>query len=512
MITDSLPAWYKEEKNKSQFSVVDKIDVLQDKRLKPKIQQVEDDKLHSQTDEFKLLSIFRYLAKNNGQIRGMLKTFFNHVILLGQKPIFLSDNKTWNKAAERYFKRKSKSWEGKHHKSRFTCSKENFKCILREGCLLLFYDRYGIISEGKWFYFTRDKLTEIQSNDLKKYSDEITEILDLDIGEEIIQNKGILSNSMGITVGYVISKKTGAIRASWNPNGDKSECTIIPIKGNSIKLVSYEGDVNSKFGESELLVISNDANDGLKLFQSQVKKAGVQAKTAVALNVNNPIEKKIGRSGKKIEDALVRDPVLPMENIERLGEDDIYIEYLGRDESIQSINLSNGDAVEVKGLLQYVRTLGGYSMGLPRIYSTGDSSGSTFAGLMGELNIASNTFKEMQKWWEREVLDFEAEVVISDAIEKGLLPDNDDYDKVMWSGFPSVESLNPLQSVKSLKEKLRSGLVNPTELLGADWEEKLGSISEFVSKAKESGLIFDYFPQDPEEKINEEGNREENAV
>ena len=156
----------------------------------------------------------------------------------------------------------------------------------------------------------------------------------------------------------------------------------------------------------------------------------------------------------------------------------------------------SGESTEVERIYNTITTQGGFGLGLARMHSSGSSDKASFAGLMAEGNISNKTFEYIQKQFiEREVYDFEVEAVILDAIDKKILPKNDDWDQIGWAGWPKMQSLNPLQNIKALKEWLKSGLMPPEEIRG-DLIASLKSLAKMKKEAEDLDLNLDIFIPD----------------
>ena len=489
------------------FDILEKENI---RRMSPGHVTETADQLLSAYSEIKILDMVRKLGRNNSQVKGWLKQIFLNTIGTGQKPKFNSNNKEWSRKAASLYKKRSRNWEGRDNKTRYESNRQVLLTAFREGEVFCFYDSSGIIRKDYWFYWTREYMPGINDSDFRKHKEAIAALLipqNLNESEkdyqqrlkqqDIRQVKGLIVNRFNITLGYIIGTDPGKLNVKYDPdNPEKSKATILPHT-RFTKLFKISDEINSKHGFSEFLALASEVNDVKRLIKAHIRKAENQARMVGAFKVKNPLKKQHSRAvAEKLGDTEpARNEVsAPLENFEKLAKElDVYIEYMERDEEFEFKSLSTGESHEIENTYNNVTCQGGFGLGLPRVYSTGSSDKSSFAGLMAEFNVGRCYFNYLQKFIERELYDFEVNAVITGAIEDGLLEDQEDWqDSVSWSGFPKVKSLNPLQDIKALKEWLKAGLMPPEDITD-DPEAALKSLSELKKRAEALGLNLDIF-------------------
>ena len=506
------------------FDILEKENI---RRMSPSHITQPPDELISPINELKILDMVRKLGRNNSQVKGWIKQIFLNTIGTGQKPKFNTKDKEWGKKAFTVYKKRSRFWEGRDNKNRFECNRLILTTAFREGEIFCYYDAAGLIRKNRWFYWTREYMPGINDKDFKVHKKAIAELLIPQLKNEsnedyrnrlqlneIKQVKGLILNRFNITLGYIICSDPGKMSVKYDPDSPlKSKATIIPHSRNT-KLVKFSDEVNSKHGFSEFLALASEVNDVNRLIKAHIRKAENQARMVGAFKVKNPLKKQHSRAvAEKLGDNEPdRNEVsAPLENFEKLAKElDVYIEYLERDEEFEFKSLASGESHEIENTYNNVTCQGGFGLGLPRVYSTGSSDKSSFAGLMAEFNLGKAYFSFLQKYLEREIYDFEINAVISAAIEDEELDDLDDWqDSVSWSGFPKIKSLNPLQDIKATKEWLKGGLM-PAEEITDDPQSALESLAELKKRAEALGLTLDIFespqPQETAPQEEEENN------
>ena len=468
------------------------------KRMSPSLVQKDPDEIISDFGEMKILGIVRKMSRNNSQIKGWIKQYYLNVIGTGQKPIFNSKSKDFNEKAAALYRRKSKNWEGRDFKTRYESNRLALVTAFREGEVFCFYDAAGIMNKGKFFYYTRDYMPMINAADFKKHSDNIKRLLikDAKVRREttLKQTKGLILNQHGVTLGYIVANKPSLNTAKYDPQGNKSKVVIFKHSRNT-KLVKMT-DEFSKHGFSELLALATDVDGIKRLQQAYIRKVELQARIAVAFYVDDPIDKQRSRAAAEAaalgEELLSREaPSLPVKQYEELAAElELQIEYLSKDEKIEFKALLNGESKEIEQVNSLITTQGGFGLGFARMFSSGSSDKASFAGLMAESNITRALFDYSQKFFEREVLDFEIEAVIQDEIEKKNLPVVEDWDAVHWSGWPKIQSLNPLQDMKTRVLGIQAGLLDPNL---PDYKPLLEKLAKMKEEAEELGLNLEIF-------------------
>lgn len=485
-------------------------------RMSAEIPDKDPDEITIPEDDLLIVDVMRRLIRNNSQVKGWLQQVFLNVICTGQKPIFNSDNKEFNKLAKELYRKKSKKWEARDNKTRYHCNELTFKTAYVEGEIFAYYDAAGIISPGKWLYWKREYMPMINKTDFKEHIERIKKIVGVKPDTELKQVKGLITDDWGITKGYIICKKPGLGEAKYDPeNPERNKITIIPASHNA-KLIKFTEEMNAKHGVSMLIALAEEVNNVKRLIKAFVNRTEMQARIAMLFKTKNPFKKQASRAANITanKERGPDDESIRFKNFEKMAKDfNAFAEYMLLDEEVEFKNLMPGEAKEVEAIYSQVTNQAGFGLGLSRMHTSGSSDKASFAGLMAEANISSKTFDYLQKYVEREIYDFETEAVIMDAIENKELPHVEDWDKISWSGWPKVQALNPLQNIKAIKEWLSAGLMPPDEIRG-DLIDALKALSEFKNNAEKLGLKLDIFEgstteedpkQEEEENLKEEG-------
>lgn len=494
----------------------DSYDILSPgKRLTPEIEIEAPDEMLSKQEDNEIVAIVRDQERNDSNIKGWIKSILLHTIGTGQKPVFknFKNVKDENRGPKYYFQKLTSDWDAFTGKHRVECARSVLKTCILEGEILVFFDHTGLINKGRFCYFRRDRMPEIK--DWKSVKDKVAKEFDVppvknDDGDDyyrIYQNKGVITNEKGVVLGYVIGSKVG------QEEEDIKNVTLLPLKNYKVKLITMDAEVGGIHGFSQLLSCSGDVKDVKSLHKSNITKARNQAKFGLAFKVRDSLRKGLSRS--QGQDGSAGDtrtemkksrneynPDRKLTRMEKFGSDgETLIEYLEPEESIETVGLSQGDAIEVDKAAKGISLPAAYALGLTRLYATGDASHGQFASLMAENNISRSFFAYLQKWLERELYDFEIECLIFYWEKLELIKEVDDS-SVKWQGYPIIKSLNPLQDIKAKKEGWKSGVELPDI---EDLEAHIKTLTDLAKAYREGNIPSDiYNPQYEEEVIDDD--------
>ena len=141
--------------------------------------------------------------------------------------------------------------------------------------------------------------------------------------------------------------------------------------------------------------------------------------------------------------------------------------------------------------IEFVRWLASMSaapFGLTSVYSTLKVD-SSYSGYMGERAMCIPVWEETQKFLEQ-ICDWILYRWSSWAVRKGIIEDRFEEDwiqNVSWL-WPKQGDIDSVKEQNAISLKLKNGTGSYREIYGADWQEKLESISEEIEFCRQRGI------------------------
>lgn len=423
----------------------------------------------------------RDLQRNYAGAAGILEQLAVNVIGWGQKIQLHTLNAGFDERAGNWFNR---IWARTGCDARGECMLSELcwmelQALLREGDILMWFDRAGLIKAGGIVYFEADQLCEISDWGDKKA--EVARRLGADPAG-IQQAQGVVCDAMGRVLGYVVSPLYSTIQQPL------AAVTILPKA--DCKLLYSPWRVSQKRGAARLLTIANDMQDLREFRAAVLDRAKTQAALALAFKQQDSATLALGRREDTDQTAtgLTGDPasreLRNHTNLEKWAKG--AVAYMEPGEDVTALNLS-GDSPEFDALTQSVQTSAGFGLGLSRLHTTGKADAS-YSASRAEGNLDEATFERWQVFMERHSLDWKAHKALGWAIDTGQLPAVAGWTKYSWTGWPVQRSLNPAQEATAKKTLLANGLSDYSELLGANWRERFDALGEQLAYARQKGI------------------------
>lgn len=144
---------------------------------------------------------------------------------------------------------------------------------------------------------------------------------------------------------------------------------------------------------------------------------------------------------------------------------------------------------KVEGFLRLIAGHVAASLGLNETYATLEPQ-SSYTAFRGAQVLARPSFIAAQKFLERNLCDWLAARILSDAVAFGILPEapEDWADCFTWS-WPHQEEVDAVNEQNALALKLKNGTVTLAELFGPDWRDRVAEIAEEAQAMAAAGLI-----------------------
>ena len=469
-------------------------------RHSPKIEFGDEQTLNLTRDRLKGIATTRDQYRNYAISKNHVRTIVNNAIGTDIKLVLYPSEDESNKAAARWFNRDwSRDCEARQGWHRNDLNKLILTQFLREGDIVAFFDRGGVIpgGEGKVWLWEPDQIVNLSDQEFKKKRAAITDQLgpfyegkygitlkDADLS----QGDGVILDKWGRTLGYMVHNKHGMTIAKAD------DVTILP-RGPA-RLIMQPWRVNTVRGMSELLTIANDTQHVREIREAALMRMKVQSFIVMAIKKADAAQAGLTRSGNDATVAAAGTMGDNYENFEKITRG--AIEYLGNGEEVQNLSLP-GDSVDIETMLKYATASSGMGLGLAKAYALAESASSYSAGMF-EGNMTWPTFRAYSKHMERYVLDWEAEEALTWGVERGKIKGLADgwKDNLGWTGWPERMAINPAAEANAKKTRLSIGDLDWADMLGPDWREKLASLGEQIKAGRDAGFFTPVFEPKPQ--------------
>lgn len=473
------------------------------KRRKTEVERKEEDNLHTPTERLQGINLGRNLERNFTNAKGMLRQIKVNVIGHKGKVQFHTENKQWNKDAafeiNSVFAKEADSRGDLHlcDLAQLTIAAQK-----REGNVLMAFDDFDE-DDGKLIFWESDQLATVKADDWKngaeahhKNPDEGHEWYDL-IDEKVMpyhQANGIIRDLKGREVAYVATGCRGQAVTAL------TDCMILP-RG-SAKLLRKPWRFNQGLCHGEMLTASADMGDCYEMRAKELQSAKVAASYAGVVtrkdatsDYDDPtsvtsLPENLGKSTDEIADELAG----TTPNYDRLEAlTGGYMEYMAEDDDFRILDFNRPNP-NLAPFFEFAQASAGASLGLAKCYSK-LSADSSYTSFRGDMILTWATFKDDQKWMERQFFDWVAVRRIQWAIDKGRLdaPDTDLWEYLMSWEFPTMPQVDELKEEKAIAQRLKNGRTDWAQLLGPNWEEILrNGLGKQLAVIQELGLPLEF--------------------
>lgn len=142
-------------------------------------------------------------------------------------------------------------------------------------------------------------------------------------------------------------------------------------------------------------------------------------------------------------------------------------------------------------LNEFVRALKGDAtavFGLGLLYATLNPEQS-YTAFRGAMLMAWGTFEQLQKKFERSVLDWVAAVALTWAHERGFIGrPPEDFDMALSWAWPGMKEVNETDAQSALEKKFTNAETNLMQRHGADWRKHVDQQAAEVAYCVEMGV------------------------
>lgn len=469
----------------------------------------------------KTLASLRDIYRNYTAAKNLVLRLQLHVIGCGPKAVFNTSNTAWNTMAKEWLTEDfAKNCSGRTHDHLHDNEALIFNAIIREHDCLAFFDRAGSVREGKYFYWETDQIVSLKNSDWKnpEIRQEIAGILKGELfdgdPENMRMDSGIITDSIGLPIGYIVHSGRGQIVVSYD------QASILPH--GAARLIRHPFRLNQGRGIAALLTAATNLIDCAEMLQAELKSAKNAANFAMAITKKDAMQVAISKREQApadrpaIDGSDVTTGGQPLEAFEELTQGNL--EYLFPGEGIEVIK-NERPSNQMEPFVKFQSIMAGASMGLSRFYSLSEASAS-FSAVRAEMNLGETTFKYFQKFFERHVLDWEIKEAISWAISKGYLPNNPGWERKISFKHNQQPRIDEDKQVKADTAKMQAGLMTLQDYHGSEWRNVIDQIATEQDYAESKGVNLSGFQPDNapdlqadiEDAVNEINQREPEQI
>jgi capsid protein len=436
----------------------------------------------------------RNLYRNYCQAKSMVNQLLMNVVGCGNRVIFDTGNEQWDEEANHWFENEwGASCDGRDYSHIHDLNKLILASIIREHDCVIWFDRGGLIDQGKIFYWETDQIVGISDADFDSFRNTIKRRIGwTGRADQLRQESGIVyAARSGKALGYLVSSTRGQTVAKWK------EVTVLPH--GSAQMIKNKWRLIQGRGIADILTCATNLIDNYEMLSAELQAAKTAAKFAIKIKTadsHSVAKARADSSNGQATDASIEDDDAPAftnyKNFEKLASG--AIEYLETDEDAEVME-NKRPAPHMQEFISENSIASGGSMGLTRVYSLMQANAS-FSAVKGEMNIAGVTFKCWQKFLERYVLKWEVEEAIPYAVATGqLLQAPANWRRSYEFDHPIQKSLDEDKQTRSDERALRTLQKTYKDIHGPDWKKKLTQSAKDRKFKKEleaeHGIIFE---------------------
>lgn len=446
-------------------------------------------------------AVGRYMMENATGFRAILRAFEHGAIGTGPK-ITVNTGDDWGKEASGWFNHDWQKWcDGRddYHFGEICALLSNAEKATGD-CLIVFDDFLN--NDGTLLFFDADQLPTIEEKAWKTPPDG---------WGGMSQSKGVIYDKMGRVHGYVTSPNYAEGSAKIE------DCTLIPawhVRRNpegSAKLYKRPWRFNQRRGEGDSWIIADTMRDVQSMISSELNSAKLAAKMFAWIKSDPGSEAAVERAmqAANISQADMESILYgtgsdadgdlgstgSLAKLYKAIEDqtDGATEYLNPGEEVQVYNNERpGGNVSLFG--EHMQINAGAAMGLGRSRATGKAD-SSYTAYRGEELMTWETFRVEQKRLERRAVDFCVYKAITWAVENRELdrPTDADWFKKVSVAWPKMVEVDPIKSAMAERMFLKNGTLDFSKILGPNWKEILGGLSDQLTFIREKDLPLSMF-------------------
>ena len=357
----------------------------------------------------------------------------------------------------------------------------SFDSVIRDGDCGQFFDR-DLAQSGRLIYYEADQICDLSASDLPK------------VGAALSQD-GVLRDSFGREIGYCVNRvRRGATSCGL------ADAMIFPRdplddSANMFRLLRLPWRHNQGRGISELAATVNDMLDCYDMRTRELQSARLAASMGMKVKRGKKDEGELppnfATDAVADGDALA-DPAAAEEealsNYERFEHlTGGYIEYLDEGDDVESIDI-NRPNINGIAFVDWVVANAGSSLGMAKAYALVQAGGS-YTQFRGDMVMTWVLFEFWQKWIERHMKDWTALRAIPYAVERGLIktaPAEGWQNTMVWA-HPRMPNVDVTKEQDGITKAMKNGTLDPSDIIGPDWEKKSDKIFAFFDKWRGRG-------------------------
>lgn len=469
-------------------------------RRSAQIERLREDQLFANYERAKLINLMRDAERNASNARGMLLQIRLNTAS-GIKARFNSDDDAFNKAAAFWFNTIFSHDCGFADDECLSDIAENIVAArFREGDCLVVWDPLREDSPVVKVY-EADQMPDIDSNELKKLS-VIYPWID---PESDTCELGIICDQFGRVKGYAATYQHGAITAK----SDEVSCFQ---RNTEAKLMKKKWRFDQYRGAPDMAASYSDIEDVHEMREKEKQSAKLAASLAVVSEsqseqdaiadaaesadfANLFSDNSSSHAEPGVEDIVREDMEDDWQNFGDLS--GAFVKHASPGEKITALDIDRPN-LNTETFYKSVTTSAGAAIGLGKCYATGEVS-TSYTAFRGEIVMTWAHFYAVQKWLERQFLDWIAVKAVFHAVSQKLVTPSSDplwMHKISWK-FPSMPAIDPEKEAKARILDVSAGFSDYADQVGPEWENKFISLGKQKQVAENNSLNLAPFEATP---------------
>lgn len=428
----------------------------------------------------------RDLYRNYSQAKTIINQIVTHVVGCGNRVIFSTADKDWNAAAADWYENEwARYCDGRDNRNLHDLNGLFLCSIIREHDCLVWFDRGGIVEEGRLFYWETDQICNLREKDFKAKIHTIARRVGWSgRADSLRQECGVIMARTGKPLGYVVHPGRGVTEVAWE------KATILPH--GPAQLIKKSMRLHQRRGVADMLTCAANLVDSYEMLEAELNAAKTAAKFAIKVKSSDAFELARARSESNtgvdtpitVESDTVSQPA-QYRNFEKLSGG--AIEYLMPEDDVEVLE-NKRPAAHMSEFIDAQSIYAGGSVGLPRFFSLMKADAS-FSAVRGEMNLGIATFEVLQKFLERYVLNWEVEEAISWASATGQIPPAPiGWNRKINYDHPVLQPLDEDKQTRSNERALKTGQKTLQDIHGPDWRDKVDQRAEERAYMIERGI------------------------
>lgn len=454
-------------------------------RRQPVREMTGEDGVYDQRKRVLGTNIGRDLERNYSPARSILHQFRMNVVgALGKLQVNVAGG---DKAASWFNGTWAKDCDYRDPGTHFSTALQNVVAsAMREGDLLALVDDAGLIDggqgNGKLLHWEADQIVPLTESGLKTKG-----------YAAATQENGILRGAWGKVVGYVTTGKRGMTSV------EAEDATV--WKPDDARLVKNPWRLNQGRGIPTVLASATNFQDlyeilGKELISAKraTQIAGFVERSDAVTDWDDPSlgAGHLPENSDKGATETAAEGANSAENSEKNYErfeamTGGLFEYGAKGDKLTFPDIPRPN-VRLAEFIEAVLGYAGASMGLASAYTLLKAQGS-YTAFRGDMILSWVTFEAMQKWLERSYADWVAVKVLGWAQRTGAIPAlPEGWEQALSWQWPKMPEVDQLDAENATAQALKNGTTDYSQLLGPDWETRLGALANQINVIRKLGI------------------------